>query len=459
MREVEFAHATDAQGLMSFRVGLPLEGNARQHGVAAADGQMGCLMKLYREWLLSGDDAQLRVLWPHARRALEFAWIEGGWDADQDGIMEGCQHNTMDVSYFGPNPQMGGWYLGALRAAEAMARHLGETAFADRCGKLAGQGSRWIDTHLFNGHWYEQDIRPPASVATVSPGLHLPNEELSPDNPPHQLGAGCLIDQLVGQLMAHVCGLGYLLEREHVRTTLLSIMRHNFLPTMRAHVNYMRTYALGDEAAVIMASYPDRDRRPDRPFPYFTEVMTGFEHTLAAHMLYEGLTEPALRIIEAIRDRYDGRKRNPFDEAECGHHYARAMASWAHVLAWTGFLYDGRTGAMRVAAARVATRWFWCTGRAWGTIDQHPDHEGTAVTLRIDFGELTLSRLALVDNESGQETRQVIAPPTSRRAGESLTLRLPPAGASPPGVAGQTHLDFRQLSRLLTNESPTRRVV
>ena len=119
---------------------------------------MGCLMKLYRDWQLSGDDTMLRALWPKARRALEFCWIDGGWDADQDGVMEGCQHNTMDVEYYGPNPQMGAWYLGALRVAEEMAGHLGEQAFAQRCRELFERGSQWLDAHLFNGEYYYQRV-------------------------------------------------------------------------------------------------------------------------------------------------------------------------------------------------------------------------------------------------------------------------------------------------------------
>ena len=88
---------------------------------------------MYRDWQLSGDDELLKAHWPRVKRALEFAWIPGGWDADQDGVMEGAQHNTMDVEYFGPSPQMQFWYLGALRATEEMARSLGEDAFADQC--------------------------------------------------------------------------------------------------------------------------------------------------------------------------------------------------------------------------------------------------------------------------------------------------------------------------------------
>jgi hypothetical protein len=95
MREVEFKFSTAENGHMSFRTNLPLS-RARKWGVAAADGQMGSLMRLYRDWQLAGDDDMLRALWPAAKRALEFCWIPGGWDADRDGVMEGCQHNTMN---------------------------------------------------------------------------------------------------------------------------------------------------------------------------------------------------------------------------------------------------------------------------------------------------------------------------------------------------------------------------
>jgi uncharacterized protein (DUF608 family) len=170
MREIEFAHATDERGLMSFRVNLPLD-RAREFAKAAADGQMGCLVKLYRDWQLSGDEDMLRNLWPHARRAMEFSWIKNGWDADRDGVMEGCQHNTMDVEYFGPSAQMQGWYLAALRACEEMARHVGQSDFAQTCRQIFERGRAWTDAHLFNGEYYEHEIRPPGNLTKVAEGL------------------------------------------------------------------------------------------------------------------------------------------------------------------------------------------------------------------------------------------------------------------------------------------------
>ncbi|MCY3867484.1 MAG: GH116 family glycosyl-hydrolase [Chloroflexi bacterium] len=394
MREVEFNYATRNDGGMSFRVDLPLE-QAQAWSLAAADGQMGCIMKLYRDWQLSGDDEQLRRLWSNARKALEFCWLPGGWDADKDGIMEGCQHNTMDVEYYGPNPQMGIWYLGALRAMEAMARHLGETAFADECQRLFENGSGWIDAHLFNGDYYEHEIRPATGADAVLGMLMSDMGAADPSQPVLQLGAGCLVDQLVGQLLAHVSGLGYLVNADHVKRTLDSIMRHNFKETMYGHFNHMRSYVLNDESALLMATYPRGDR-PARPFPYYNEVMTGFEYTAAIGMLYEGDIENGLKCIAAIRDRYDGQKRNPFDEAECGHHYARAMVSWAAILALTGFQYSAVDQRIRFAAPDTSRRTFWSSGYAWGSCALSPAGDGACdVKFSVRGGEITFSEFAL----------------------------------------------------------------
>ena len=390
MRDVEFAHATDGNGRMGFRVPLPLK-RARSFGRAAADGQMGCIMKMYRDWQLSGDDATLRRLWPKVRKSLEFCWLKGGWDADRDGVMEGCQHNTMDVEYFGPNPQMGIWYLGALRAAEEMAAYLGEDKFAVTCRHLFMSGSRWIDANLFNGEFYEHEVRPAKSEASILAGLAANMGADDVRNPDYQLGPGCLVDQLVGQYMAHVCGLGYLVKRANVRKTLRSIWKHNLKTNFAGHFNNMRSYVVGSESALMMASYPHD--RPMNPFPYFCEVMTGFEYTAAVGMFYEGQTTTGLKCIENIRDRYDGRKRSPFDEAECGHHYARAMASWAAVLALTGFHYSAVTGVMEFARAAKQATWFWSNGYAWGTFRQKKTRKGLTVELKVLHGKVHLSAL------------------------------------------------------------------
>jgi len=123
--------------------------------------------------------------------------------------------------------------------------------------------------------------------------------------------------------------------------------------------------------------------------------MTGFEYTAAIGMLYEGQQEAGLDCIRAIRDRYDGRKRSPFNEAECGHHYARAMASWAAILALTGFHYSGVTGTMTFAPTTTRSRTFWSNGYASGTLLQVPGEGSTQVDLQVLEGKLQIKRLVL----------------------------------------------------------------
>lgn len=417
MRRVELQNSTPENGLVSFRSRLPLN-ESPPTGKAAADGQMGVLMKLYREWQLSGDDALLRELYPHAKSALEFCWLPGSWDADQDGVMEGVQHNTYDVEFYGPNPMMGSWYLGALRAMEEMAAATDDFEFAKRCRTLFVSGSKWMDAYLFNGEYYVQEVRPVPPDEKPLEGLTLGfgGDAVEPD---FQMGEGCLVDQLVGQYMSHVVGLGYLLDPRKVRKTMKSLFRYNFKRSLHNHWNTMRTYALNDESALLICTWP-KGNRPQVPFPYFPEVMTGFEYQAAVHMIYEGMIEEGLQVIAAIRARYDGRKRSPWDEAECGHHYARAMASWAAIPALSGFHYRGseRTISFTPRIGRESFTTFWSGGGAWGIYEQKQTARRNEVTLSVRAGRITIGAINLGTFTEGAQ------PPTVELDGKPLAVEV-----------------------------------
>jgi uncharacterized protein (DUF608 family) len=365
LRKASFGYSMDDVGAMHFRQSLP-DGKDRS-GFAAADGQMGQIMHAYRDWVLSGDDAVLRDLWPRVKKAIEFAWIPGGWDADRDGVLEGVQHNTYDVEFYGPNPLCGVYYLGALRAAEEMARAVGDTASATEYRRLFDHGSKWIDANLFNGEYYIQKIRG-VKKDQVAASLRSTMGSDDTENPQYQVGEGCLVDQLLGQYLADVAGLGLLVDRTNIQKTAASLYRYNYKRTLVDHDTVQRTFVLNDEAAILVCDY-GKAQRPRIPFPYFAEAFTGSEYSAAVLMLYHGMAREGVECFAAIRARYDGEKRNPWDEAECGHHYARAMSAWSGVLALSGFRYDGRTAAIealpRVNAANF--RCFWSTGTGWGT--------------------------------------------------------------------------------------------
>ena len=314
------------KGAQRFRQAIPIV-NATWH-IAAADGQMGLIVRVLQQYQRDKDTEWLRENYPHAKRMIEFAWEPNGWDADKDGVMEGSQHNTYDVEFFGPNPMMSVYYNAALRAIATMAPLVGDDAFGHECHVLAERGAKWIDSHLYNGSFYIQRSDPSkGGWAEMTGGMG------KTDHPPFQIGPGCLIDQLVGQYKANRAGLGDLLDTYHIKTALKSIHKNNFRHNFRDHYHNMRTFVAQDDAGTLICSYPDGGR-PAVPFPYWGECMTGFEYQLAVLLLDYGFKKEGLEVAKAVRDRHDGRKRNPFNEPECGSFYARSMASWALLDAW-----------------------------------------------------------------------------------------------------------------------------
>jgi len=394
MRELEYLHATDADGAMSFRILLPLN-KSQEFALAAADGQFGCVVKLHRDWKLSGNDVWLQRLWPACRRSLEFAWIEGGWDADQDGLCEGAQHNTMDVEYYGPNPVIQSWYLAALAAGAAMAEAVGDAEFADRCRAVLTAGQRATEESLFNGRYYQQQVIAPGDFSRIAPKLRSTTMGAEqPDQPEFQIGDGCILDQLVGDTYARLTGLGPVLDPDHGRTALDTIHELNYVPDFGNWTNYMRTYAVHGERGHVVESYPGG--LPPHPMPYWPEAWTGLEYVYAMGLVQHGRTDLAEDVVAAVRERFTGARRNPFDEAECGHHYARAMASWGLVVAMTGFSYDGREGVMRFAEATSPVQWFWSSGSAWGILHQSPGEPETGgARLEVLSGSVRVEQVVI----------------------------------------------------------------
>ncbi|MCX6624539.1 MAG: GH116 family glycosyl hydrolase, partial [Acidobacteria bacterium] len=410
MRETDFLTNMRPDGSMSFRTPVPLKpGGDGNH--PAADGQMGCVMKVYREWQLSGDDAWLRKLWPQVKRALEYAWVR--WDADRDGVMEGEQHNTYDINFYGPNSMMGTLYLGALAAAARMARHLGDEASAAEYDRLGARGSASLDRALWNGEYYIQKVDESRKEATR-----------------YQYGEGCLSDQLLGQWFAEITGLGKLIPPAHIRTALGSIFRYNFRRRFDELANTQRLFALNDEAGLLLCSWP-RGKRPALPFVYSDEVWTGIEYQVAAHMIYEGMVEEGAAIVQALRNRYDGVRRNPWDEVECGHHYARAMASWSLLTAFSGFRYSAPARELRFhpAGKQRNFRCLFCAGSAWGTYSQSGN---LSARVEVIEGVLELVTLRLPFSGTAAKVQVSTAAAASYEPGE-MVLRFSQAATVQPG--------------------------
>jgi uncharacterized protein (DUF608 family) len=365
-------------GHMVFRQPLPLGTEADHHFHAAADGQMGNIIRTYREWLISGDEEWLRAVWPAAKKALEFAWVD--WDKDRDGLLEGIHHNTLDIEYYGPETVCGSMYLAALRAGEQMARHLGDDEAAAEYRRVFESGSRLSDATLYDGEYYFQQI--PEGV-----------------DAPYQYGPGCICDQVLGQWHARMLGLGDLYDPDHVRSAIASVFRHNFRDDFYSHHNPHRVYALNDDRGLLICTWP-KGGRPRSSVTYAFECMIGFEYQVGAHLIYEGFLREGLSVCKAIRDRHDGRNRNPWNEFECGSHYARSMANYAFLLALSGFRYSAPDKTLWFDPVIYGDdfRCFFSVEGAWGTIRQRRASYGKVITIDVIEGTLDLDHI-IVEGE------------------------------------------------------------
>jgi uncharacterized protein (DUF608 family) len=427
MRQTDFRFNTRPTGRMSFRTLLPVASGELWDYKPAADGQMGCLLKLYREWQLSGDTEWLRALWPQAKRALEWAWEPGSWDADRDGVMEGEQHNTYDIEFFGPSTMTGTLYLGALKSGAAMAEAVGDDKAAARFLEVYQSGRRKYDALLWNGEYYEQRVEVHAVQADAMSREDWHPSPIKPGEaqPRYQYGPGCLSDQLLGQWFCNVVGLGDVLPPERVREALHAIYRHNFKDRLDDHESCQRTYALNDEAGLLLCSWP-RGGRPAYPFPYADEVWTGIEYQVAAHLIYAGKVDEGLSLVRAVRARHDGARRNPWDEFECGHHYARALASWSVLLALSGYGYSAPESRLRFdpRVNQERFRCFFSTGDGWGTYTQRRTSSRQTHTLEVRRGQVRLRTLELpLPADAAPSRLRVSTGDTPGRQGVRLEIR------------------------------------
>lgn len=342
-RRTEFLQETDSTGAMAFRSQTPF-GWPRSGFVPAIDGQFGTIVRLYREWALSGDTDLIQELWPGAKRALDFGL--NYWDPDGDGLPEAKQHNTYDIEFYGPNPLGAIMMMAALAAGIRIAEHLGDEVASVWQERLDRTKENIIK--LFNGQYFYQIV--------------------DDSKYKYQPGSGCLTDQLMGQYMADNAGLGDLLSADMIRSALQSIIRYNFIERFSDFTALHRTYALNDESGLVLCTWPDGSR-PPMPMPYSDEVWSGSEYAVAAMLLRRGEIEKACKIVQAIDERHDGHKRNPFNEAECGHHYARSMASWSLIDAWSGRKCDlpGKRIDFTPQFAKTGKAFFSCAS-AWGLL-------------------------------------------------------------------------------------------
>jgi uncharacterized protein (DUF608 family) len=372
LRETEFCVCQNDKGHQTFRCLLPIR--PPQHNFhAASDGQLGGIIKLYREWRISGDTDWMKSLWPKAKISLDYCITT--WDPNHNGVLSEPHHNTYDIEFWGPEPMCSSFYLGALKAAVAMGKAAGDEVPLYK--ELLEKGQKYVNEQLYNGEYYYQKVqwkdlkaKNPMAVQNLG-GDYSPEalELLQKEGPKYQYGKGCLSDGVLGTWLAQISGLDGILDENKVASHLKSIYKYNFKKDLTEHVNPQRPgYALGDDGGLLLCSWP-KGEEPGLPFPYSNEVWTGIEYQVASHLIMKDCVNEGLQIVRTARDRYDGSVRNPFDEYECGHWYARAMSSYALLQALSGARYDAVEKVLYLSpAVKGDFKAFFCTATGFGSV-------------------------------------------------------------------------------------------
>lgn len=351
----------------------------------AHDGQCGVILRAWREHQTAPNDAYLRATWPRIRKSVEYLIsLDGG----EDGLLEGEQYNTLDAAWFGPMAWISSFYIAALRAAEAMAQDMGDSAFAARCRRIAERGSQELVAQLFNGEFF----------------IHKPD----PSHPKAtNTNNGCHIDQLMGQAWAWQVALPRVVPAKETRSALESIWKYNFTPDVGPYrrqslIRGGRWYAMAGEGGVIMTTFPKggmEQATGNGGFGYyFNEVWTGQEHQLAAHLMWENLVDQALVITRVLHDRHHPARRNPYNEVECSDHYTRAMSSHGTFLAACGYEYHGPRGHLGFAPRLTPDQFRapFTAAEGWGTFEQTRAGTRQINTLTVRYGRLRLRTLSLL---------------------------------------------------------------
>ena len=378
---IDFGLALQSDGAIHFR--------AENNKIPAIDGQAGSILRALREHQMSKDDAFLKRIWPQIKQATN--WLISK-DANEDGIIESNQHNTLDSDWYGAVAWLSSLYISALSATAQLADEMQDKAYALKCRKILKRGQNKLVTELFNKEYFINKVD--------SKHLNAINS-----------GTGCEIDQVMGQSWAFQVGMPRILPEIETRKALQSLWKYNFSPDVgpyRAHNKTGRWYAMAGEAGLLMCTFPRKDwnfknasgvgNKQSGFAGYFNECMNGFEYQVAGHMLWENMVLEGMAITRAVHDRYNATKRNPWNEVECGDHYARSMASYGVFLAACGFEYHGPLGHIGFAP-RLTPAAFKCpftAAEGWGNYSQTITPAAFNAVVSIKWGSLSLNSLSIV---------------------------------------------------------------
>jgi len=397
LREVtDYGVAYTEGGALNFRaeasiwgLDLNLDDIALQ-AIFATDGQLGTILRVYREHTMTANNNFLIKLWPKVKKSLQFMMTQAD---ENSGLINTPQYNTLDVTWHGKIPWISSLYLAALAAGKQMACEVEDKPFASLCDIKLTKGKKSFVDELYNGEYFihKADKNHPESM---------------------QLTEGSYIDQVFGQGYAMQLGLERVIPKKESCSALNALWKYNFTCDVGPYRDNFtdvaggRWYAMAGEGGMFMCTWPKDDCYKKEPVllgldvtseGYLNECMTGFEYQAASHMVAEGLVEKGLAIARTIHDRYHASKRNPWNEVECGDHYSRAMASYGVFINICGYQYHGPKGELSFHPKLTPENFksAFTVAQGWGSYTQTFAENSQKVDIKLAYGKLCLNKLSI----------------------------------------------------------------
>jgi len=368
------------------------------NGHDAFDGQCGSILASYREHLMNTDQSWLDRYYPLIKKAMEY--LIKTWDKDEDGILTGAKHNTLDSRLSGNSSWLGSLYAAALKATGEMATLTRDPVAAKRYNRISEAAVQGHLNTLWNGEYF---IQIPDSI------------------PQSDYITGCAIDQMLGQWWAAQLQLGWLYPVDTVNKAMRAVFKYNFKPNFFGINQKPREFVKPEDAGTLMITWPMGDRLK-RHTSYADEVMSGFEYAAAATMIQAGNIEQSFVMLKAISDRYSGKLKsgykgnwgnwgfsgNPFGDDECGKFYGRALSSWSVLLACQGFIYNGPKDMIGFKPVWKPEDHisFFTSAEGWGLYSQSRSEKTQLHKLHINYGKLSISEF-LFELEKGTKAVKV----------------------------------------------------
>jgi hypothetical protein len=397
LRETEFTVSQNEPGHQNFRTSLPIQPVDTHNFHAAADGQLGGIMKVYRDWRISGNTDWMKSLYPRVKQSMDYCIAT--WDPKHQGTVEEPHHNTYDIEFWGPDGMCASFYLGALTAISEMGKAAGDNV--SEYQDLYSKGKTLLENDLYNGEYFIQKItvegleaKDPVAGSKVGINMNYSPEAialLQSEGPKYQYGNGCLSDGILGAWIGKMSGLNDFVDVDKVKSHLNSVYKYNLKTDLSDHINPQRSsFGLGNDGGLLLCTWPKGDELT-LPFVYSNEVWTGIEYQVASHLMSVGEVEKGLEIVREVRKRYDGKTRNPFNEYECGHWYARAMSSYGLLQGLTGVRYDAVDKILYVDSQVGDFKSFLSTEYGFGTVN----FENGEAKLDVAFGDIPVKEIVI----------------------------------------------------------------